>query len=220
MSSPKSQISPVPPESYGERFIKFITTITKSREEVERGRLSDGLPELSLEAQRLSGHLSRSSTDRIVMEKAERQAQAQAQARKPEKDLGPEEEKAERTLGTVRSPSAERSNGIAGATLPVVEEAGEAGSTSGRSRESNAAEEVLSPVPGDGRAQSDVDGASLGRTESPTLGSGPVPGPGRDQTRKPSTDPRPVAKHDLQSDSAESLAFRVRESFYLTGPVT
>ena len=84
--------------------------------------------EPSLEAQRLSGHLSRSSTDRVV-EKAERQA------RKPDKDAVPESEKPERTLTAVRSPSAERTNGIAGATLPVVEEAGEAGSTSGRSRD-------------------------------------------------------------------------------------
>ena len=39
----------------------------------------------------------------------------------------------ERTLATKRSPSAERTHGSAGTTLPVVEEAGEAGSTGGRS---------------------------------------------------------------------------------------
>lgn len=42
-----------------------------------------------------------------------------------------------RTLGTVRSPSAERTGGVAGPVLPVVEEAGEGGSTGARSRSRN-----------------------------------------------------------------------------------
>lgn len=42
-----------------------------------------------------------------------------------------------RNLGTVRSPSAERTGGAAGAVLPVVEEAGEGGSTGARSRSRN-----------------------------------------------------------------------------------
>ncbi|KAI9747669.1 MAG: hypothetical protein M4579_007419 [Chaenotheca gracillima] len=128
MSNPESQISPIPPDRYGERFINFITGITKPREEVDREKVTAADPSSSLETQRLSGHQSRPSTDR-VMEKAERQA------RKSERDGSQESERFERTITSVRSPSAERTNGLAGATLPVVEEAGEAGSTSGRSRD-------------------------------------------------------------------------------------
>lgn len=38
-----------------------------------------------------------------------------------------------RTISTIRSPSAERSGGLQGQTLPVVDELGEASSTGGRS---------------------------------------------------------------------------------------
>jgi 1-phosphatidylinositol-4-phosphate 5-kinase len=41
-----------------------------------------------------------------------------------------------RTISVVRSPSAERTNGAQGQTLPVVEELGEASSTGGRSAHS------------------------------------------------------------------------------------
>jgi hypothetical protein len=43
------------------------------------------------------------------------------------------DEPPDRTLGTIRSPSAEMTRGALGATLPIVEEVGEAGSTGGRS---------------------------------------------------------------------------------------
>lgn len=55
------------------------------------------------------------------------------QAEKSERKGANEQAMPDRTLGVVRSPSAERSHGQAGSTLPVVEEAGEAGSTGGRS---------------------------------------------------------------------------------------
>ncbi|KAI9801687.1 MAG: Phosphatidylinositol-4-phosphate 5-kinase [Piccolia ochrophora] len=139
LSNPKSQISPIRPEPYGERFISFITGITKPREESDREQRTSsargesssvrGETSSSLDLQfRLSGHLSRTSTDR-VMEKAERQA------RKTEREGASEAHAPDRNLTTLRSPSADRTNGTAGSTLPVVEEAGEHGSTSGRSRD-------------------------------------------------------------------------------------
>lgn len=56
-----------------------------------------------------------------------------------------------RTIGVVRSPSAERTNGLQGQTLPVVEELGEASSTGGRSghsreRDSNGDRRPLTPA--------------------------------------------------------------------------
>ena len=63
---------------------------------------------------------------------------AERQARKSERHGANEDETPDRMIASIRSPSAERSGGAAGATLPVVEEAGEAGSTSGRSGGSRA----------------------------------------------------------------------------------
>jgi 1-phosphatidylinositol-4-phosphate 5-kinase len=117
LSHPKAQISPIPPEAYGERFLQFITSNTKSKEEAEREKhmpSEDGGVRHSIQL------FSRWSSDNAA-ERAEKQG-------------GSEEDRHQRTLTTARSPSAERTNGVAGATLPVVEEAGEAGSTSGRSR--------------------------------------------------------------------------------------
>jgi 1-phosphatidylinositol-4-phosphate 5-kinase len=48
-----------------------------------------------------------------------------------------------RLISTIRSPSAERSGGLQGQTLPVVEEMGEASSTGGRSGRSRERDETL-----------------------------------------------------------------------------
>lgn len=81
--------------------------------------------------------ISRRSTDRIstkdrrsldqrsidkVVEKAEKQAL------KTEKEGASEDPQHDRTITSVRSPSAERTGGAAGKTLPVVQEDGEANS--------------------------------------------------------------------------------------------
>lgn len=95
-----------------------------SREEVEREKQNAERTTSSLDPQLRSGRgITRSSTDR-AMDKAEKQAH------RTELDGVSEREMPDRTL---RSTSADRSNGPAGATLPVVDEAGEAGSTGGRS---------------------------------------------------------------------------------------
>ena len=119
MSHNKSQISPIPPEDYGERFIKFITGLTMTADETERekqsGDQSDGAH------RQTSFGLSRKSTDKVV-QKAEKQAY------KTEQHGTHEEDMPDRTLTSIRSPSAEITSGAGGQTLPVVEEDGEAGS--------------------------------------------------------------------------------------------
>jgi hypothetical protein len=88
----------------------------------------DGAPS-SPDAARMSSHsdrLTRSPVDK-TMEKAQKQAD------KSERKGANEQAIPERTLGTTRGSSAERTHGQAGSTLPVVEEAGEAASTGGRS---------------------------------------------------------------------------------------
>ena len=84
----------------------------------------------SLDAVRMSSH-----SDRLPRSPVEKTMdEAQTQAEKSERK-GAHEPAAmpDRTLGTMRSSSPERSHGQTGSTLPVVEEAGEAGSTGGRS---------------------------------------------------------------------------------------
>lgn len=131
MSAPKTQISPVPPELYGERFVKFISGLAKTKEEVEReAEASEQLNNSfdTTNANTNADHLGKSSkgiarrsTDKII-EKAEKQA------RKSEDRGAIEDERRDRTITAVRSPSAERSNGIGGQVLPIVEEDGEANS--------------------------------------------------------------------------------------------
>lgn len=122
LSSDSSQISPIPPESYGDRFVKFISGVTMTKEEQERQAQSGDLLHGSVDTHRQSSFpVSRHSTDKVI-EKAEKQVH------KTEKEGATEDPKSDRTLSTVRSPSVERAGVGAGATLPVVEEDGEAAS--------------------------------------------------------------------------------------------
>lgn len=124
MGAQKTQISPIPPESYGERFIKFISGRAMTREEQERVAHSSEQMDGSTSHhtnQRSSFNLSRKSTDRVI-ERAEKQA------RMSEEHGATEDERKDRTLSAKRSGSADRTNGVAGATLPVVEEDREASS--------------------------------------------------------------------------------------------
>ncbi len=123
------QISPIRPEPYGDRFVKFIAGITKSREEVELEKTSTSAqPDGSLDTVRHSGqhHFSRTSSEKVA-------AKAEKQADKSKKLGTGEDGLPDRALSSVQTPAAERTSGGAGTTLPVVEEAGEAGSTGGRS---------------------------------------------------------------------------------------
>lgn len=112
MSNNKSQISPIPPEDYGERFVKFITGLTKTKEQAERESRSTDQMDGSIHHDRQpSFSFSRRSTDKVIQK-------AEKQALKTEKQGASEDTTRDRVL------TAEKN---AGTTLPVVEEDGEAG---------------------------------------------------------------------------------------------
>ncbi|KAL8701777.1 MAG: hypothetical protein Q9201_004725 [Fulgogasparrea decipioides] len=146
MSNNKSQISPIPPEEYGYRFVKFITGLTKTKEEAEREPRSTDQMDGSIHTDRQpSFSLSRHSTDKVI-QKAEKQAQ------KSEKQGASEENLRDRTL------TAERTGGAAGATLPVVEEDGE--------KEVGSREDSIGHERSDPRISSeDTDPLSSGETQ-------------------------------------------------------
>lgn len=122
MSNNKSQISPIPPEQYGERFVKFISGRTMTKEEVEREAQSADQVDGSIHTHREPSFPTSGRSGDKVVDKAEQQAH------KTETKGLIEEPSRDRTLSAVRSPSAERAAGVGGSTLPVVEEDGEAGS--------------------------------------------------------------------------------------------
>lgn len=51
LSHDKQQISPIPPVPYGDRFIKFVMDITKSREEVQEDTRDDVREEIREETE-------------------------------------------------------------------------------------------------------------------------------------------------------------------------
>lgn len=131
MSAPKNQISPIPPEPYGDRFKKFISGLSKTKEEVEREAQASEQLNNSFDSTHAittadypggpSSNITRRSTERVI-ERAEKQA------RKSEDRGAIEDERRDRTISAVRSSSVDRSSAMAGQTLPVVEEDGEANS--------------------------------------------------------------------------------------------
>ncbi|CAI7668468.1 unnamed protein product [Penicillium bialowiezense] len=139
LSSDRTQISPIPPEGYGERFINFIKGITMSREEAEKRRDSrvsaSGVPQQSTEKRR-----SRSSSVERTMQAAEKEASKDVSITHP------------RTLTTVWDPADAGGPGPT-STLPIVDEAGEASSVGGHSSHSRngppVVDKELPPVPGD-----------------------------------------------------------------------
>lgn len=134
MSAPESQISAIPPERYGDRFIKFISGITKTRERAEYEkehpevlnpsigttvRQSEGI----VDDPQLAGVNLVSSADPVGTAQVIRQAEKQAD--KSRKHGAKEDEVPERSISAVRSPDSERGDMI---TLPVIGEAIESGS--------------------------------------------------------------------------------------------
>jgi 1-phosphatidylinositol-4-phosphate 5-kinase len=178
MSGHESQISPVPSEFYGERFLKFISGTTMSREEAER--------QMSLAADRQgnvpivkhNGSQGEPSTSQdLIMERAEREAA------KRSRDGNQEDEKPDRTLTTARSPSADR--GLpAGTTLPVLEEVGEGGSVGGRSRSAHSSRGNLRDGQRAGSSnQAQANPSPPQHVFSPPLGGRPPPTPPKDLPR-------------------------------------
>ena len=97
-----------------------------TREEAERDLQRSDQLDGSIHTRTSSHYVSRGSAER-TMDKAEKQARKSEQAGATEANVP------DKFLSTVRSPSAEQTNGLAGTILPVVEEVGESGSTGGRS---------------------------------------------------------------------------------------
>ncbi|KAF2752244.1 SAICAR synthase-like protein [Sporormia fimetaria CBS 119925] len=128
LANQESQISAIPPERYGDRFVKFISGVTMTREAAEREKKKEATG---------SGDHHESSPSEKVVEKAEVQAERSRQRGRTESDVP------ERHMHIIRSPSAER--GELGTTLPVVEEAVESSSTGGRSGRST--QSNLAPPP-------------------------------------------------------------------------
>lgn len=110
-------------EAAGARTVIDSTDTTRNKQEVQ--------------------HTRSTKTDNAVIERAE------TEAIKTEKRGSNEESVPHRTLMTVRSPSAERSNDRAGMTLPIVDEIGESSSTGGRSAtdENEEEREARPPTP-------------------------------------------------------------------------
>lgn len=153
LSHDRTQISPIPPQSYGERFINFIKGITMSKEEVEKRRDSrisaSGVPQESTEKRR-----SRSSSVERTMQAAEKEASKDVSVTHP------------RTLATVWDPADANGPGPT-STLPIVDEAGEASSVGGHSSHSrngaSAADKELPPVPVDAPPPTPSKGKAVDR---------------------------------------------------------
>lgn len=170
ISNVESQISPIPPERYGDRFVRFISGITKSIELALQEKADkvmspldlvhpageEGHTSHTLDGER--GELVRSPTEKVM-------AKAEKQAEKSRDDLNKSEGKApDRSMGTVRSPSLERSNDV-GFTLPILEEVGESSSTGRGSRGSERSRE--SPMASPQRRSTSRNRTSRDRAESP-----------------------------------------------------
>lgn len=149
LSNDKKLISPIRPEPYGDRFIRFIESVTKSPEEASReaeaapprtnsNTLSaydgSGFDTSRRRSGSQSMHLT--NTNNTTLQRNEREAL------KSERRGDVEDAAEPRVLTTARSPSADRSGGMQGQILPVVEELGEASSTGGRSGRSGRSVEV------------------------------------------------------------------------------
>ncbi|KAG9248245.1 phosphatidylinositol-4-phosphate 5-kinase its3 [Calycina marina] len=184
LSNDKKLISPIRPEPYGDRFISFIESVTKSPEEAARQEQAvprtnsntlsayDGAGAES--SRRRSGSqnhaMHMTDTNNSTLQLNEREA-------KKTERRGDGEEVEHRVLTTARSLSAERTGGMQGQVLPVVEELGEASSTGGRSGRSGRSIEVdqrpFTPAKDDDRPRTPakdlharMNGASLRTTIS------------------------------------------------------
>ncbi|KAJ5965924.1 hypothetical protein N7481_012638 [Penicillium waksmanii] len=139
LSNDRTQISPIPPEGYGDRFISFVKGITMSSEEAQRRRESR-----ASQGTRQSGEkrTSRASSVERQMQAAEKEAAKDVSVTHP------------RTLATVWDPADAAGPGPT-STLPIVDEAGEASSVGDHSQHSRNGAPVtdkdLPPVPRDER---------------------------------------------------------------------
>lgn len=151
MSAPEAQISAIPPERYGDRFIKFISGITKTRERAEyekehpeaahdpighavrkaEGTLDDPqLTGVNVTSPSIDEDGNPMGTDEVMR-------QAEIQAEKSKRHGANEGEVPDRSISAVRGVDSDRQDMV---TLPVIGEAAESVSatsaTPQRSKES------------------------------------------------------------------------------------
>lgn len=230
MGGNESQISPIPPERYGDRFIKFISGMTMSRERAEHDRLSKTLEAATglilppgiqppIDDPHLGGcnlHQDKNNppgTNRVI-EKAERSAEKSMRRGADEKDVP------ERSLGAVGRDDSD------GAVLPVIGEAAESSSQVSRTPPQatpRASHENFSrlrrshpnvkPIIGNANMPSESvgevppptppkqDGAFEEREGRPSWGGGPPPTPPKDDKYR----------GRLSSDSRLSVESRDKE---------
>lgn len=196
LTNEESLISAIPPERYGDRFVKFISGVTKTREAAEREK-AEGATNVINDPLLTGVNMTRSereSTEKVL-------AKAEGQAERTKQKGASEEDIPSREMRIVRSPSAER--GELGTTLPIVEEAVESSSTGGRSGRSTEASLPPPPPPlkeEDRHAGSDSRDHSHGRpppTPPKDLGNGtnevrpPTPPKDRSYTNRHSGPPTP-----------------------------
>ncbi|KAI0509554.1 hypothetical protein F5B22DRAFT_616755 [Xylaria bambusicola] len=156
LSSDRTQISALPPEEYGNRFLKFMSGITVSSEEAARDQNDRVTAATATVQSTVQGHVPAMPTylppappemrspgspePNPTVEKALRLAT------KREKDIAEEEQVPERKITTSVAPPNGRTNSHT--VLPVVEESAEAASLGGRSRgESTTESRPFTPSP-------------------------------------------------------------------------
>jgi hypothetical protein len=129
LSAPRTQISAIPPQPYGDRFINFITGITMTSEEAQRretqetNRVGERIPVRSASSENLAGASDATSPlerESPAVERTMRKAQKQTDKATPAEKgrSGSEEEKPDRVLRTT-------DDSRASMTLPVVSESNE-----------------------------------------------------------------------------------------------
>ncbi|KAI1826555.1 hypothetical protein F4861DRAFT_496409 [Xylaria intraflava] len=142
LSSDRTKISALPPDEYGDRFIKFMSGITMSpeeaaRDENDRAAAAVATASSTVEtrgAPPVPTYLPPAPPEMrgvTSLEPSQSSEKATWKATKKEKDVAKEDQVPERKLTTVVSPPG-RTNSHT--VLPVVEESAEAASLGGRSR--------------------------------------------------------------------------------------
>ncbi|KAF2399941.1 SAICAR synthase-like protein [Trichodelitschia bisporula] len=128
----ESQISPIPPDRYGDRFVRFISGITNSRERAEQEMAENRERVLqSIDDPHLSGgNMQQASPTDAIMERAHTEADRSQRHGTNESSVP------DRVLKNARGTSTDRGE-ASGYALPVVEEAVENQSTGGRSGRSD-----------------------------------------------------------------------------------
>lgn len=138
--------------------------------------------------------MHRTSTSNTTIQRNE------IEALKSERSGAKEEAAEPRVLTTTRSPSADRSGGMQGQTLPVVEELGEASSTGGRSGRSRDQEDrPFTPAKNDERPETPA------KDYSPNLNGRSIKARLSRQSLDKDLPPLPTVSTPLEMDRSESL---------------